>query len=268
MTQKPPAHAERYDTGVVVEQGEGFKVFAGTELSLNAPCFFHQFELPAKTTDHDRQLAVSVLKNYARLLFPHTPRLCDAWFADGFLNAIEFKWPAPAFDRDLRNPMAGANPSARRDLFERTLRLMSAVHSCNIVHGRVTEKSFGADPASGAIYLLDSGLDWALVRVLHRARDSFSLQEKLQARDLADWAFAFLSLQHGSVLYETPENDTWDQVDFKEVENRLQRDFKSGELAGFFLDCLGAFGIGATKYESATEALEFWERKNLKGLFR
>lgn len=268
MAQNLPAHAERYDTGAVIEEGEGYKVLKGTELSLNAPCFFHQFELPAKTTDHDRQLAISVLKNYARLLFPQTPRLSDAWFADGVLVAVEHKWTAPPFDRELRNPMAGAPVSARRDLYDRTLRLLSAVHACNIVHGHVTEKAFGADPASGGILLMDSGLDTAIVRVLHRARDSFSLQERLQARDLADWAFAFISLQRGSALYETPQNDAWDQVDMKEVESRLQREFKSGELAGFFLDCLGAFGIGVTKFESATEALDYWDRKNLKGMFR
>lgn len=260
------SHAERYDTGEKISSGKHFEVRHAKETSTGSPCVMYVVDLPENASDSDRQLATSILKGFAALHIPRSPRLIDAWLTDEKVFAIEVRWEAPPISKS-NNPFRGATRFQKAAVYDRSLMFLAHLHKSNIVLEHVTTEIFGYDHR-GKLFMLNHGLENALIRALHTSRDQFNLAGNMMAKDLADWAFDFLSLHMGAPIHETPEGEHWDSIDFRDTDSHLSEEFIREDLRSFFLDCLAGYAVGEPRFENAQEAWEFWTQKKLTESFR
>lgn len=261
------ANEDRYRLQELVRRGDGFEVFRALEASTESPCFYHQFELPEELSENQRYLTLGVLRNYARIMAPRAPRVADSWTTDLHLVAVEFAWEAPAMDRFTRNPLQHGSPIERREILKRCIGHVSSLHAANLVHGKLEPGCFGIDERR-KIYLLDTGLDRAVVRAMRGTENQIALSTNLQSRDLADLTYHLLSMMLGKDLLDMPGEDCWDEIDFKEVRNRLEAEFRSAKMIDYLLMCLSGYGMDQARFESATAALSYWVTHKLGEEFR
>lgn len=251
----------RYELGEVMSEGTHFRVYRGTEISVGTPCVVHRVAFREAHTDGDEQLALTVLRQYARVSLPRAPRLVDAWVASDQVVTVEYRWEAPPLGSQAA-AIRSMGPRERGGLLGRTLYHVAGLHASNLLHRHLTPDCWGMD-SRGKVYFLDLGIEHALIKALHEARDNFSLAGNLEARDLADWAHGFLSLLLGEPVSSTPKDDPWDEVDFRDVDRKLTPLFSQMSARAFFIDALSGFAVGTPRFGTAREAWKYWEEQKL-----
>jgi len=250
--------AAAYEIGELFREGKGFRVYRAVEKSLRAECFLHQFDVPADASEDDRQRAMTAVKRYALLLQPRTPHVVDAWSNETTLSVAEFKQSGAVFTTDPTNPVRAGTSQRRGEIFERTLRLLTGLHSCDIVHGAVRPEAF-ALYNNHEILMVDSGIDEKVARVLRRASaadDVYSLSANMQGRDVAAWALPIVPVD---------PYDDWDDFHLRDAETRLKEIFRSAPVVEFFMQAISAAARKEGAFEGALAALRAFQKADLGG---
>ncbi|MEO8376484.1 MAG: hypothetical protein ABI579_02350 [Candidatus Sumerlaeota bacterium] len=255
--------SSHYDVSESVSSGSGYEVFRARENSTGAPCFFHRISVETGVKETELQSAVAVLRRYGQLTYARTPRVVDAWMAEGFLGAVEYKEEARPLDPQTNNPFSMPNVFKPHKIVESTLSLLCSLHFHGIVNGNITPASYGIGPLN-KIFLMDSGLDRSLVNSFNKANDDmFMLSTNLLGHDVAQWALMIITLMMRGSISESSLDDKWDEMHFRRVRDRISRVFPRPELLQFFMDCLAGFGVNDPKFDSATDAMRKWYDQEL-----
>jgi hypothetical protein len=256
----------RYKLEKKIAEGDGFTIHQATELTIGAPCFYHDIRCDSGLGETARQSAIATIRRYGLLRAPRTPRLVNGWIADDHFVAIEYKEQGTPISQ-ANNPFTehGRN---KGEVFLESLQLMVAMNRCNIIHGQVEPSTFITGP-QGKIFLNDTGLDRALVRCARtNAASQFTLANNLSGLDVAQWAFAMLSLYTGSSLLEGSLAERWDAFEFEQAVKKLQRVELAPEVYAFFERCLRGYTGEAPLFDSAIDALKAWETGKLGGMIK
>lgn len=259
----------KYELVQLLGKGPRHEVYQAYETSLGAPCVIHRLEVGRVPNPSERQTLLSVVNRYARFDHPRVPHLMDAWLEETSVVAVEARPAAVPFDTGAANPFRGSLRSRPEEVFETSLQILSGLHHVGAYHCSLTFTCFGIGPMD-RIYLLDSGIDNALVKQLQglEVDGLYDLSTNLFAVDLADWAFHFTTAFSGVAPVASTLTEKWDDMHFEEAEANLRKCYTKPDLRTFFLNCLKGYGTRQVVFDSALDAFKVWQERHLGSLLR